>query len=115
VTVQKPFHSDVAEHVPFNPSDALARWENEGGADEGKEPSDPFRGAFSIDLVPPFRLDLSVWALRRRPGNTVDRWDGTSYRRGRRRLANLSAQVLEELRRLASRLRPLWDGLGSST
>jgi DNA-3-methyladenine glycosylase II len=81
VTVHKPFHSGVAEHVPFNLSDALARWENEGGADEGKEPSDPFRGAFSIDLVPPFRLDLSVWALRRRPGNTVDRWDGTSYRR----------------------------------
>jgi DNA-binding MarR family transcriptional regulator len=34
---------------------------------------------------------------------------------GRRRLARLSAQHLEELRRLASRLRPLWDGLGSST
>ena len=29
----------------------------------------------------PFRLDLTVWALRRRPHNAVDRWDGTSYRR----------------------------------
>jgi DNA-3-methyladenine glycosylase II len=29
----------------------------------------------------PFRLDLSVWALRRRPGNAVDRWDGGTYRR----------------------------------
>jgi DNA-3-methyladenine glycosylase II len=31
--------------------------------------------------VPPFRLDLTVWALRRRPDNAVDRWDGTTYRR----------------------------------
>jgi DNA-3-methyladenine glycosylase II len=31
--------------------------------------------------VPPFRLDLTVWALRRRPNNLVDRWDGQVYRR----------------------------------
>ena len=31
--------------------------------------------------VPPFRLDLTVWALRRRPQNAIDRWDGTTYRR----------------------------------
>jgi len=30
---------------------------------------------------PPFRLDLTVWTLRRRPDNAVDRWDGQSYRR----------------------------------
>ncbi|HPW19048.1 MAG TPA: DNA-3-methyladenine glycosylase 2 family protein [Candidatus Aminicenantes bacterium] len=37
----------------------------------------------SLDLepVPPFRLDLTVWALRRRPDNIVDRWDGETYRR----------------------------------
>ena len=29
----------------------------------------------------PFRLDLKVWALRRRLHNVVDRWDGTCYRR----------------------------------
>lgn len=29
---------------------------------------------------PPFRLDLTAWALRRRAKNLVDRWDGT-YRR----------------------------------
>jgi DNA-3-methyladenine glycosylase II len=52
-----------------------------GGAPEGKELSDLGRGAFAINPEPPFRLDLSVWALRRRPGNAVDRWDGTSYRR----------------------------------
>jgi DNA-3-methyladenine glycosylase II len=31
--------------------------------------------------IPPFRLDLTVWALRRRPENAVDRWDGKTYRR----------------------------------
>ena len=31
--------------------------------------------------VPPFRLDLTVWALRRRARNAIDRWDGAAYRR----------------------------------
>ena len=31
--------------------------------------------------IPPFRLDLTVWALRRRARNQIDRWDGTTYRR----------------------------------
>ena len=31
--------------------------------------------------VPPFRLDFTVWALRRRPENILDRWDGRTYRR----------------------------------
>ncbi len=31
--------------------------------------------------MPPFRLDLTVWALRRRADNAIDRWDGTTYRR----------------------------------
>jgi DNA-3-methyladenine glycosylase II len=36
---------------------------------------------FSLKPVPPFRLDLTVWTLRRRPDNAVDRWDGQTYRR----------------------------------
>ena len=36
---------------------------------------------FFIVPVPPFRLDLTAWALRRRPANIVDRWDGDVYRR----------------------------------
>jgi DNA-3-methyladenine glycosylase II len=36
---------------------------------------------FSIMPVPPFRLDLTAWALRRRLVNTIDHWDGTNYRR----------------------------------
>lgn len=36
---------------------------------------------FQIKPVPPFRLDLTVQALRRRAINAVDRWDGATYRR----------------------------------
>ncbi len=36
---------------------------------------------FSLKPVPPFRLDLTAWALRRRPSNVIDRWDGQTYRR----------------------------------
>ena len=37
--------------------------------------------SFRIRPVPPFRLDLTAWALRRRRENIVDRWDGSVYRR----------------------------------
>lgn len=36
---------------------------------------------FTLTAVAPFRLDLTVWALRRRSDNLVDRWDGEIYRR----------------------------------
>lgn len=39
------------------------------------------RSTFHLEPVPPFRLDLTVWTLRRRPDNMVDRWDGQTYRR----------------------------------
>ncbi len=35
----------------------------------------------NIKPVSPFRLDLTVWALRRRPDNAVDRCDDETYRR----------------------------------
>ncbi len=34
-----------------------------------------------IRPMPPFRLDLTVWALRRLPINSIDRWDSNTYRR----------------------------------
>ncbi len=37
--------------------------------------------SFKLRPVAPFRLDLTVWALRRRRDNLVDRWDGSIYRR----------------------------------
>lgn len=36
---------------------------------------------FELRPVAPFRLDFTAWALRRRPENEVDRWDGGTYRR----------------------------------
>jgi DNA-3-methyladenine glycosylase II len=36
---------------------------------------------FTLRPVMPFRLDLTVWALRRRFGNTVDVWQDETYRR----------------------------------
>src|SRR5687767_13622878 len=35
---------------------------------------------FELCPLPPFRLDLTVWALRRRGHNRIDSWDGV-YRR----------------------------------
>ena len=39
------------------------------------------RSTFELKPVSPFRLDLTVWTLRRRSHNIVDRWDGATYRR----------------------------------
>src|SRR5215469_4242823 len=36
---------------------------------------------FYLKPATPFRLDLTVWVLRRLPGNAMDRWDGHTYRR----------------------------------
>lgn len=42
---------------------------------------DADRLTFAVEPAPPFRLDLTVQALRRRASNAVDRFDGTTYRR----------------------------------
>jgi len=39
------------------------------------------RISLQIRPRPPFRLDLTVWTLRRRPDNAMDSWDGKTYRR----------------------------------
>jgi DNA-3-methyladenine glycosylase II len=39
------------------------------------------RSSFALHPIPPFRLDLAAWALRRRKANIVDRWDGNCYSR----------------------------------
>lgn len=36
---------------------------------------------FQLKPEPPFRLDLTVWVLRRRAHNLMDRWNGQTYRR----------------------------------
>jgi len=37
--------------------------------------------SFRLNPVPPFDLCFTVWALRRRPDNIIDRWDGHAYHR----------------------------------
>jgi DNA-3-methyladenine glycosylase II len=37
--------------------------------------------SFRLKPIPPFRLDLTAWAIRRRPHNTIDHFDGETYRR----------------------------------
>lgn len=37
--------------------------------------------SFELHPRPPFRLDLTVWALRRGEQNAIDTWDGHTYRR----------------------------------
>jgi DNA-3-methyladenine glycosylase II len=37
--------------------------------------------SFALRPRPPFSLELTVWALRRRAANQVDRWDGRQYSR----------------------------------
>jgi DNA-3-methyladenine glycosylase II len=36
---------------------------------------------FYLQAAAPFRLDLTAWALRRLPVNSIDKWDGRSYSR----------------------------------
>jgi DNA-3-methyladenine glycosylase II len=36
---------------------------------------------FTLSVISPFRLDYTVWALRRRMSNSIDRWDGSQYSR----------------------------------
>ena len=46
-------------------------------------PSESLATSVTLTLqpIPPFRLDYTVWALRRRERNLIDRWDGATYRR----------------------------------
>lgn len=37
--------------------------------------------SFRLNPVAPFDLRFTAWALRRRPDNIIDRWDGQAYRR----------------------------------
>jgi len=38
------------------------------------------RVTFQLEPIPPFRLDLTAWALRRQPTNAIDRFDGAYQR-----------------------------------
>jgi hypothetical protein len=51
------------------------------GCREGRVGGELAPLSFSPDAVPPFRPDLTVWAIRRRPENAIARWDGETYER----------------------------------
>lgn len=36
---------------------------------------------FALDVIPPWRLDLTAWTLRRRQKNMIEQWDGGRYNR----------------------------------
>lgn len=48
---------------------------------KGDETISMGESSFTLNPLPPFSLQLTVWALRRRPNNQVDRWDGRNYSR----------------------------------
>ena len=52
-----------------------------GGAPAAARARHPPRRPLELRPCPPFRLDLTVWALRRRQQNQIDTWDGRCYRR----------------------------------
>lgn len=39
------------------------------------------KAKYRVKPLAPFRLDLTVWVLRREPANITDRWEGSTYRR----------------------------------
>ncbi|MGB6483614.1 MAG: hypothetical protein WBE86_09025 [Candidatus Acidiferrales bacterium] len=51
--------------------------------------------SFTMRPVPPFRLELTVWALRRRSENILDRWDGQVYRRALVLDGKIGNQIVE--------------------
>ena len=75
---------------------------------------------FELYPVAPFRLDLTVWVLRRRPHNAVDNFDGEFYRRvlvlgGRPVEVSLRQVGPPEAPRLAVELRSNSRKLGETT
>jgi len=71
---------------------------------------------FFVAPVPPFRLDLTAWAIRRRPENTIDAWEGDTYSRV---LVVGDAPISVAVRQVEPpdrpRLRIVADGSGSAS
>lgn len=63
------------------PQDSRSFAADSGAVRQVTRPATTAPRAFLLRPLPPFRLDLTVWTLRRRPENILDRWDGQIYRR----------------------------------
>ncbi len=72
----------------------------------GEVPSAGGIARFTLEPAPPFRLDLTAWALRRRPDNVVDRLDAGTYRRV---IVAEGAPVALAVRQVGSADRPLLE------
>lgn len=75
------FPPDAARRISSDRSTSSVRHENLDINEPGQFGEAPATLAFSVKPLPPFRLDLTAWTLRRRPSNAIDRWDGEHYRR----------------------------------
>lgn len=70
---------------------------------------------FWLPVLRPFRLDLTAWAVRRRPENKIDFWDGTTYSRVLS-LRNSAAQIcVTEARPTSPQLRVAVTGVELDT
>lgn len=73
--------------------------------------------SFTLEPVPPFRLDLTAWILCRRPDNLMDHWDGHAYHRiivldGRPVEIEVTQSGAAEMPQLAVSLRGIGAGPG---
>lgn len=64
-------HAHPTEDAAVLPGASRTRMGGEPAAERG----------FTLEVPSPFRLDLTVWALRRRAHNAMDRFDGRYDRR----------------------------------
>jgi DNA-3-methyladenine glycosylase II len=68
--------SDAVASAPMNPPPPKPT-----AAETANRRRKPAPRLFELRPRPPFRLDLTVWAQRRREQNQIDTWDGRTYRR----------------------------------
>lgn len=67
--------------------------------------------AFTLTPTAPFRLDLTVWTLRRRDRNIIDAWDGQTYRRV---ITSAGRGILVQVRQSGGMNSPLLHVIGES-
>lgn len=60
---------------------------------------------FWLPVRPPFRLELNAWAVRRRPENRIDLWDGNTYSRVLPLRGRAAEICVTQARATSSRLR----------
>jgi hypothetical protein len=80
-TTPSPFRNICGREHTGEPRAGQSRRIGRGGRLDDGMPHNSTPRPLIIRPAPPFRLDLTVWALRRRARNAIDRWDHGTYRR----------------------------------